>query len=93
MRNANGPNALSRSSRAPPNQNAIRARNVIAVPIAAAIEPTRMSRFATWESSCASTARSSRSSRIWRIPRVTETAAWPGPRPVAKAFGWSISET
>ena len=63
------------------------------MPIAAAIEEIRMSRLATWESSCASTPRSSRSSRICRMPRVTATDACSGFRPVANAFGCIISET
>ena len=76
-----------------PNQNANRARNVMDIPIAAAIEEIRMSWFATWESSCARTPRSSRSSRICRMPFVTATLAFSGFRPVAKAFGWVMSET
>jgi hypothetical protein len=76
-----------------PNHRANRARNVMLIPMAAAIEPIRMSRLATCESSCASTARSSRSSRISRIPRVTATTACSGLRPVANAFGCIISET
>jgi hypothetical protein len=63
------------------------------IPMPAAIDEIKMSRFATCESSWARTPRSSRSSRIWRIPFVTETAAWLGLRPVANAFGWAMSLT
>ena len=92
MRNAKGPNALSRSS-LPPKKNANLAMNVMAMPMPAAIEPMRMSWFATCDSSWASTPRSSRSSQIWRIPFVAHTAAWCSLRPVAKAFGCAMSET
>ena len=80
-------------SSSPPKKNANRARNVMLMPIAAATEETRMSRFATWDSSWARTPRSSRSSRICRMPRVTATAACSGLRPVANAFGCIMSET
>ena len=55
--------------------------------IAAAMVAMRMSRFFTCESSCAMTPSSCRGVRICMIPLVTATAAWPGLRPVAKAFG------
>src|SRR6478735_8627730 len=52
---------------------------------------TRTSRWATWESSCASTPSSSSPVRRLRMPVVTTTAEWPGERPVANAFGNSVS--
>ena len=67
--------------------------NVIDMAMPAAIEPIRMSRFVTWDSSWASTPLSSRSSMICRMPLVTDTAAWCGFRPVAKAFGCVMSLT
>ena len=53
---------------------------------------TRTSRWATCESSCASTASSSSASSLPRIPVVTQTTARFGERPVAKALGMSTSE-
>ena len=63
------------------------------MPMAAAMEEMRMSRFVTWDSSWARTPRSSRSSRICRMPCVTATDACSGLRPVANALGCCISET
>ena len=60
---------------------------------AAAMVAMRMSRFCTWESSCASTPSSWRRSRSCRMPSVTATAACDGFRPVAKAFGVSDGMT
>ena len=51
------------------------------------------SRFAMCESSCASTPSTSRGSRRRQSPVVTATAACFGLRPVAKAFGTSLSIT
>ena len=82
-----------RLSSPPPKKNAKRESSVMLMPIAAATEPIRMSRFRTCESSCASTPRSSRSSRICRMPFVTATDACCGLRPVANAFGCIMSET
>ena len=48
------------------------------------------SRFATCESSCASTASTSCGSSLRHSPSVTATAACFGLRPVAKAFGTSL---
>ena len=54
---------------------------------------TRTSRLATWESSCASTLSTSCGSSRRQRPVVTATAACFGFRPVAKAFGTSVSTT
>ncbi len=54
---------------------------------------TRTSRFATCESSCASTASSSCGSSLRQSPCVTATTACCGLRPVANAFGTSVSTT
>ena len=70
----------------------MRAMNVIAIARAAAIEPMRMSRFFTWLISCASTPRISSVSRRSISPRVTQTTAWLGFRPVANAFGCAAGE-
>ena len=51
------------------------------------------SRFATCESSCASTPSTSRGSSRCQRPVVTATAAFFGFRPVANAFGTSLSIT
>ena len=80
-------------SRSLPKKKPNRAMNVMLIPIAAAIDEIKMSRFTTCESSCASTPRSSRSSRSCRMPTVTATDALFGLRPVAKAFGCCICET
>jgi hypothetical protein len=61
--------------------------NAIAPARVAATDITRMSRFPTWETSCASTPRSSSSDSVRRMPSVTATTACRGLRPVAKAFG------
>ena len=92
-RKAKGPKAPSRLSRLPPKKKANRARNVIDMATPAAIDPIRMSRLVTWDSSWARTPRSSRSSRIWRMPFVTDTAACWGFLPVANALGWAMSLT
>ena len=55
-----------------------------------AIVITATSRWATWESSWASTASSSGSSRRRSSPVVTQTTACFWFRPVAKAFGMSL---
>ncbi len=81
------------SSSPPPKNSANWAMKLIEVPMPAAIDEIKMSRFATCESSWASTPRSSRSSRICRMPFVTATFAFVGLRPVAKAFGCTMSET
>jgi hypothetical protein len=46
-----------------------------------------------WASSCATTPASSSASSACRMPVVTATALCSGLRPVAKAFGWSLSMT
>ena len=53
----------------------------------------RTSRFAMCESSCASTPSTSRGSSRCQRPLVTATAACFGLRPVANAFGTSVSIT
>ena len=85
------PPSRSRSPPKPPKiapHLAIVARNETAPAIVAAIEPIRMSRWRTWESSCARTPASSASFIRSSSPSVTATAACCGLRPVAKAFGW-----
>ncbi len=52
---------------------------------------TITSRWATWESSCDSTPSSSSRSSRRRMPVVTQTTECWGLRPVAKAFGTSMS--
>jgi hypothetical protein len=89
----NSPNGLPLRSSPPPKNSAKRARNVMLIPMPAATEEIRMSRLATREISWARTPRSSRSSKSCRMPRVTETAACSGFRPVANALGCCISET
>jgi len=79
--------------RPPPNQNAIRARIVIAPASVAAIELVKISRLRTWLNSCASTPSSSSSVSSARIPCVTATEACFGFRPVANAFGDSVGMT
>ena len=54
---------------------------------------TATSRCATWDSSCASTPSSSAGSSRRSSPVVTQIAAWSALRPVAKAFGISMSAT
>ena len=66
---------------------AMRAAKVMAMAMAAATEPMRMSRLPTWDSSWASTPLSSSSLSICMMPWVQATAAWSGLRPVAKALG------
>ena len=66
---------------------AMRARNMIAIAMAAATDEIRMSRCRTCEISCASTPRSSSWFTTWSRPWVTATAACSGLRPVANAFG------
>src|SRR3954447_6857513 len=56
-----------------------------------AIVITATSRWATWESSCDSTPSSSSWSSRRMMPVVTQTTAFCGLRPVAKAFGRSTS--
>ena len=51
---------------------------------------TATSRWATWDSSCESTASISGSSRRRRSPEVAQTTAFLGLRPVAKALGMSV---
>ena len=53
---------------------------------------TRTSRWATWDSSCASTPSSSSGVSLPMIPVVTQTTARLGERPVANALGMSSSE-
>ena len=81
---------LSSSSRLPPNQNAMRARKVMAAAMVAATELVRMSRFLTCPSSCATTPSSSESFISRRMPAVNATEACSGFRPVAKALGDSL---
>ena len=61
------------------------------IPAEEATVITSTSRWATWESSCASTASSSSAVSVRRMPVVTQTADRLGERPVAKAFGRSVS--
>ena len=61
----------------------------MAAPIIAAMVITRMSRLAICAISCASTPRTCSRGRWRSRPSVTATTAFFGPRPVAKAFGWS----
>ena len=52
---------------------------------------TSTSRWATWDSSWASTPSSSSAVSMPRIPVVTQTTALSGERPVAKALGTDVS--
>ena len=85
----------SSSSRPPPNRAAkyaICAMAEIAVAMAAATEPMRMSRLRTCMSSCAITPSISSAGIDFNKPCVAHTTAVRGPRPVAKAFGCSDGE-
>ena len=72
---------------------AIREANVIAMAIAAATDPMRMSRLRMWASSWASTPRISSHVKWLMSPSVMATAACLGLRPVAKALGWGLGLT
>ena len=63
------------------------------MPADEAIVITSTSRWATWDSSWASTASSSSAVSLPRMPVVTQTTARSGERPVAKALGMSRSAT
>ncbi len=54
---------------------------------------TETSRLATCASSCDSTPSSSSASSRCMMPVVTQTTEWLGVRPVAKAFGMSVTAT
>jgi hypothetical protein len=75
------------SSSRPPKNIAKLASIEIAPAMVALMVEIRMSRWATWASSCAITPRSSRSVSTRMMPVVAATAACSGLRPVAKAFG------
>ena len=64
-----------------------------AMPAEDATVITSTSRWATWESSWASTASISSASRVRRMPVVTHTTERWGDRPVAKALGMARSAT
>jgi hypothetical protein len=82
---------FGRLSPRPPNMNANWERKPMAPAMLAATVMVSVSRFFTCASSCAMTpAISSRLSERSR-PVVAATAAFSGLRPVAKAFGWSVS--
>ena len=66
--------------------------NEIAVAIAAATEPIRMSRCLTCISSCAITPSTSSGGSVCRSPCVAQTTACFGPRPVANALGCAAGE-
>ena len=88
---------LGRSSSSPPpnipDHSAMLAMKEMAVAMAAATEPMRMSRCLTCMSSWAITPSSS-SLGIWRSrPTVAQTTACLGLRPVAKALGCSLGDT
>ena len=68
--------------------------NIVIMPAsAAATDEMRMSRLYTCDSSWPMTPRSSRGVSMPRIPSVTQTAAFCGLRPVAKALGCGVGET
>ncbi len=60
------------------------------MPADAASVITSTSRWATWDSSWASTPSISSAVSLSRMPVVTQTAEWLGERPVANAFGMSV---
>ena len=68
-----------------------RVRRPATTPSELAMVMTATSRWATWESSWASTASTSGSSRRRSRPVVAHTTAALGLRPVAKALGMSVS--
>ena len=74
------PVALTGQSRAADTESAADDASVI----------TMTSRWATWESSWASTPSSSSTVSRSRMPVVTQTAEWLGERPVANALGRSV---
>jgi hypothetical protein len=74
-----------------PEKITIRVRKPASTPTTEATVITVTSRWATWDSSWASTPSSSRSSRRDIRPFVAQTTARCGVRPVANALGTSVS--
>ena len=86
-----------RSPSRPPAKMAPHRATVASMPTApamvAAMVPVSMWRCWMWANSWAMTPSSSRGGRARRIPAVTQTTAFLGLRPVAKAFGCSDGAT
>lgn len=85
------PSGLLLLSRLPPKNRAKLPSIEIAPASVATMVMVSVSRFCTWASSCAITAATSSCDRRLSSPVVAATAAFCGLRPVAKAFGWSLS--
>ena len=93
---ASRPTGLAPSSSSPPvipDHSAMLATNEIAVAMAAATDPMRMSRCRTCISSWAITASISSGGKDASSPLDAHTTACRGPRPVAKALGWGSGQT